>query len=61
MVAWANGQFLDYSTCFSLKIDNLPHKLMKFIRKIEKNTSKNTAGVISVSAVFAVWVGRLSD
>ena len=34
---------------------------MKFIRKIEKNMSKNTAGVIFVSAVFAVSVGRLCE
>ena len=40
-------------------IDSFQHQLMKFIRKIEKNMSKNTAGVISVSAVFAVWVGGL--
>ena len=42
-------------------IDSFQHQLMKFIRKIEKNMSKNTAGVKSVSAVFAVAVGGLCE
>ena len=44
-----------------MEIDTFPYQLRKFIRKIENNMSKNTAGVISVSAVFVEWLGRLSD
>ena len=42
-------------------IDTFPYQLRKFIRKIENNMSKNTAGVISVSAVFDEGVGRLCE
>ena len=44
-----------------MKIDSFQYQLKKFINEIEKNMSKNTAGVISVSEAFAVLVWRLSD
>ena len=40
---WVNNRFLAYFLWFSVEIDGFPHELRKFIKKIEKNMSKNVA------------------